>query len=97
MRKLAILILTILVLCSCAESKKFRKQDGTVFEANPYGWANRNAQKVDGVVYDINGLNILWSIIGFETVVLLIYCTGWELFEPVYYVENDSTERQYGF
>ena len=57
MRKLAILILTILVLCSCAESKKFRKQDGTVFEANPYGWANRNAQKVDGVVYDISDIS----------------------------------------
>lgn len=96
MKNLMIFILAALVICSCAKSKKFRKQDGTVFEAKPYGWANYDTRKIDGVKYEVNGLNIFWSIIGLETLVAPIYCTGWDLFEPVYYVENDSTERQYG-
>lgn len=41
MKKLLILLITVLALCTaCADSKTFERADGTKFVAEPYGWAN---------------------------------------------------------
>ena len=50
--------MSALMICSCAESKKFRKKDGSVFTAEPYGWANYQTKKIDGVKYEINAPNL---------------------------------------
>jgi len=76
-----------MLLNSCADSKTFRKQNGTEFTAQPYGWMNGN-EKVKGVNYEICTTNIVLSIIFGETVVAPVLLTGLELYEPVDYNER---------
>lgn len=96
MKKLIILIMSALVICSCAEPKKFRKQDGSVFRAEPFGWANFQANKIEGVKYEINFPNLVLSIIFAETIIAPVLITGYDLFEPVSYIESDTTEVNNG-
>lgn len=96
MKKLIILIMSALMIYSCAESKKFRKQDGTVFEAEPYGWANYQTNKIKGVKYEINAPNMVLSLIFVETIIAPVLITGYNLFEPVFYTESDTTEINNG-
>lgn len=91
MKKLIILIMSAVMICSCAESKKFRKQDGSVFIAEPYGWANYQTRKIDGVKYEMNITNVVLSTIFVETIIAPVLITGYNLFEPVYYIESDTT------
>ena len=96
MKKLIILIMSALVICSCAESKRFRKQDGTVFTAEPCGWANYQTKAIKGVKYEINIHNVVLSTIFAETIITPVLITGYELFEPVSYIESGTTEINYG-
>ena len=82
MRKVAILMIGLLILTSCADSKTFTI-DGEEVIVEPYGWANADVKKVKGVEYQVNFGNVVWSVIGVETVFVPIWLTGWELFEPV--------------
>lgn len=88
MKKL--LLIGIILLSSCANSKIFEKSNGTKFVAEPYGWANYQTKKIDGVKYEICFGNIAWGIIGIETIILPAWLTGWELYEPVEYVEPNN-------
>ena len=96
MKKLIILIMSALMICSCAESKKFRKKNGSVFTAEPYGWANYQTKKIDGVKYEINALNVGLSLMFVETIIAPVLITGYDLFEPVCYIESDTTEIDNG-
>ena len=96
MKKLIILIMSALMICSCAESKKFRKQDGSVFTAEPYGWANYQTNKIESVKYEINAPNMVLSLIFVETIIAPVLITGYNLFEPVFYTESDTTEINNG-
>ena len=87
MKKFAILIaLSAIIFCSCADSKTFRKSDGTEFTAKPYGWMDKD-ERIDGVDYDICTGNIVLSVIFGETVVAPVLLTGLQLWEPVSYTE----------
>lgn len=88
MRKLFLILLSVFVLLSCAESKTFKKQDGSTFVAEPYGWANYQTKKIDGVKYECCIENVFWSVAGLETLVVPVYLSGWALYEPVEYVET---------
>ena len=96
MKKLIILIMSALMICSCAESKKFRKQDGSVFTAKPYGWANYQTRKIDGVKYEMNITNVVLSTIFVETIIAPVLITGYDFFEPVSYIESDTMEINNG-
>lgn len=85
MKKL--LLLSIILLSSCADSKTFKRADGTKFVAEPYGWANYQSNKIDGVIYEACAGNIIWDILTIETIIIPVWLTGWELYEPVDYVE----------
>lgn len=71
----------------CADSKTFEKTDdfGRTIKiyVEPYGWANEEAKRVPGVVYQVNAGNVVWSILLFETIVAPVWLTGWYLYEPV--------------
>lgn len=73
----------------CADSKKLNV-GGKEVNVRPYGWANADAKKVEGVVYQVNPGNVILSIIFVETVVVPVYLTGWELFEPVRVSASDD-------
>lgn len=87
MKKIFFLAALLMVLSSCADSKTFRKSDGTTFEATPYGWANYQTRKIDGVIYECNLGNAILSIVGIETIILPIWLSGWEIMEPISYIE----------
>lgn len=80
--KLTIVLFVILIFCSCAEEKIFTVE-GKEITATPYGWANEDARKVDNVVYEISAGNVACSIIFCETIIIPIWLTGWQLYEPV--------------
>jgi hypothetical protein len=86
MKKFLVLIamVSIIVLSGCADSKKF-VIDGKEVKAQPYGWANYESRRVDGVKYEINAGNVILSIIFSESIVVPVYLTGWEIMEPVQY------------
>ena len=86
MKKFILFIAAAAMLCGCAESKKFKKADGTEFVAKPYGWVDKE-NRIDGVVYDLSGGNIVWSCVLGETVVVPLVLTGLYLWEPVDYIE----------
>jgi len=86
MKKLILFLLLGLVLfSSCADSKKFKRADGTEFVAHPYGWADREDYYIDGVQYEICAGNIVWSILTCETIAGPIIFTAYGLYEPVGY------------
>lgn len=88
MKKLfGLLLIAIIALSSCADSKTFERADGTKFVAEPYGWANYQTKKIEGVTYEACIGNIVWGVIAVETIVIPICLTGWELYEPVSFVE----------
>lgn len=91
MKKFIVLFMMVLAMMSCADSKTFERADGTKFVAEPYGWANYQSNKIDGVVYKVCIDNIVWDVIAAESIVILIWLTGWELYEPVSYIEPNST------
>lgn len=69
---------------SCHDSKTFTRADGTSFVAEPWGWANEY-KKIEGVIYEPVLGNIVWSVFGFESVVIPVWLTGWAIMEPVAY------------
>lgn len=88
MKKLfGLLLIAIIALSSCADSKTFERADGTKFVAEPYGWANYQTKKIEGVTYEACIDNIVWGVIAVETIAIPIWLTGWELYEPVSFVE----------
>lgn len=82
MRKLLTLLLVVLILTSCASSQTFII-DGEKTVVEPYGWANKQTRKNENVVYEVSLGNVIWSIIGFETIIVPVWLTGWKLYEPV--------------
>ena len=91
MKKFIVLFMMVLAMMSCADSKTFERADGTKFVAEPYGWANYQSNKIDGVVYEVCAGNIFWDVITVETIFIPVWLTGWELYEPVSYVEPSIT------
>ena len=90
MKKIVLLLMAItLLITSCANSKKFKRADDTEFVAHPYGWIDRDSEKIPGVEYEICAGNIVWSVLTAETVVGPVLLTGIGLYEPVAY--NDTT------
>lgn len=93
-KTIIILLLSIVTVCfgillftSCAEPKKLNIDDKSVV-VEPYGWMNEDAQKLDNVIYQISPGTIIFSVIFCETIVVPIYLTGTQLYEPVKVIEN---------
>jgi hypothetical protein len=82
MKKLFAILLAVTLLTSCAQSKVLTIQ-GQPTVVKPYGWANAKVRKNENVIYEVNAGNIVWSILGVQTVALPVWLTGWQLFEPV--------------
>lgn len=89
MKRLLILLVTVMALCaSCADSKVFERVDGTKFVAEPYGWANYQSKKIEGVTYEA----CFGNIVAIETVIVPVWLTGWELYQPVSYTDPNTVK-----
>jgi hypothetical protein len=75
-------VLLASLFVSCADSKKININGKDVI-VEPYGWMNEASVKNDNVIYKVNAGNLVWSVVGFETIILPIVLTGNSLYEPV--------------
>lgn len=83
MKKAIIILFIGCLLMSCADSKEFKISKEKTIIAEPYGWANYEARKDPNVIYEVCIGNVIWSIIGFETVIIPVWLSGWQIYEPV--------------
>ena len=81
MKKLLVLMCSILLLSSCSHEKSFKTDNGPVI-ATGYGIANEEAKKIPNVVYSVSAVNVFWAVIFIETIFVPVYVVGWELYEP---------------
>jgi len=79
---LAYVLLVAVLFVGCADSKKININGKDVI-VEPYGWMNETEMKNDSVIYKVNTGNVVWSVIGLETVIVPIILTGNSLYEPV--------------
>lgn len=82
MKKIGIVLSLVFILSSCADGKKLNINGQEVW-VEPYGWANKDTKYNENVIYEINFGNAFWSVVGFETIVIPLWLTGWEIYEPV--------------
>lgn len=87
---IAIAIVSI-VLTGCADSKTFKKSDGTEFTVKPYGWMDKD-EAIDGVNYELCKENLVLSVLFSETIAAPVLLTGLELWEPVSYNEPNNNK-----
>ena len=81
MKKVIYLLLATFLIVSCADSKEF-VIDGKKTIIEPYGWWDLEA-KHDSIVYEVNTGNIVLDVVFIETIIVPIWLTGDQLFEPV--------------
>lgn len=94
MKKFIVLFMMVLAMMSCADSKTFERADGTKFVAEPYGWANYQSNKIEGVTYEACFENIVWDIVAIETVIVPVLagnCTNQFL------IPNQMLLSNYGY
>lgn len=87
------LLLISMIFIGCADEKTFYLNDPIktamsgdtirAIHAEPYGWANYEARKDKNVVYEVCLGNVIWSVIGIETIFIPVWLSGWQLYEPV--------------
>lgn len=77
------MMLAVSLLQGCANSKSGTTKEGRIETAEPYGWANYQTKKNPNFVYEVNLGNVVWSIILVETIVVPVWLTGWDLYEPI--------------
>lgn len=84
MKKFTYMLLAICVLlASCAKPYKYKDEQGQEQIAQPYGWANYKTHKSENIIYEINLPNAILSVGFSETLVIPLFITGTEIFEPV--------------
>ena len=72
--------LCVILCCfgGCSDKKTI---DGVVYQ--PYGMFDEHEVKADSIVYRVVAGNVVWSIIGFETVIVPVWLIGYDLYEPI--------------
>lgn len=83
-------LLIIITLSSCADSKVINHR---LYE--PYGWVDYQAVKSEDIIYKANVGNIVWSILLSETIIVPIWLTGWQLYEPIEAKPKNKTLSKY--
>jgi hypothetical protein len=104
MKRIATFIVAIFLLASCTSTKMFNI-DGNYEVVRSYGWANKASRYNEKVVYEPNAANVVFSILGVQTVAIPVWLTGWHLFHPVgikpefqrqHLPDSDSTVKPIG-
>ena len=81
-QKSIILVLSLIILSSCAKQKIFEINNKRVV-CKPFGWANYQTNKCDSVYYQICMPNVILDIVFSETIIVPVWLTGKEFYEPV--------------
>lgn len=84
MKKIFIAMMAACMLfASCAGNYKYTDKNGEQKTAKTYGWADYQENHADSIEYRVNIPNVVLSVIFCETVIVPVWLTGWELFEPI--------------
>ncbi len=93
MKRIFTILIGILLLSSCANSKTFKLENVTkstgehvlyeTITVVPYGWWDVDELKNPNIIYKPCVGNIVWSVILCQTIVVPIWLTGWEFYEPI--------------
>lgn len=75
---LAAALASTLLLSACGNDKTI---NGKNYQT--YGVFNEDANKDDGIKYEVSAGSVIWAIILCETVVFPVYIVGWDLWQPV--------------
>jgi len=67
-----------LALAGCGNDKTINGKN-----YKTYGVFNEDAQKDDGIKYEVSAGSVICAIIFVETVFVPVYVVGWDLFQPV--------------
>lgn len=87
MKKIILAALVVASLfASCSSEKTFKKKDGSMITAKPYGWASKE-NKVEGVNYELNAPDVVASIIFAPSVIAPVLLTAYDVWEPASYTE----------
>lgn len=82
MKHITIMLIVCILLCSCGSDKSVEIDGHKQVVATQYGILNQDT-KLDGVHYQLNIGNVVWSIILVETVVVPVVLLGFYLYEPL--------------
>jgi hypothetical protein len=77
MKKLSLIILSLLILSSCADDRTI---DGITYR--PYGLFNEDDCKNDSIHYEVPTRVIVSTVIFSETIIVPLYNLGFNLYEP---------------
>lgn len=99
MKYILLLLITIGLFSSCADSKKL-ELNGQEKVFQPYGWADYQELKNDSIKYRVNVGNVFWGIVGFPYIT--VFTTAWQVFEPVavkpeYITKDTSSIQQFNY
>lgn len=72
------LLLALTLMTSCGDS--IYKGD---VEVECYGLINKSEVKVQGVRYEQETGNVVWSVVTFGTIAIPIWLMGWKLYCPI--------------
>jgi hypothetical protein len=90
MKKLAVLLVVLVSLISCADNKTI---DGVTYR--PYGLINESTTKNDSIEYEISLPAVCSGIVFVEMIVPSIYTFGFNLWEPVR-KKGEKNDREKG-
>jgi hypothetical protein len=70
------------MLAACGHPADFTV-NGTTKEYPTYGLINRDEARSKNICYELSVGNVIWSIIGVETVIIPLYLIGFSIYNPV--------------
>ena len=86
-----VILITVIVACVLAGCARSKVIDGVEYQ--PCGVMNQDV-KQDGIVYRVSPGNMVWAILGCETIVVPVVIVGWYLWEPSHKVNHPTPSTE---
>lgn len=90
-KKIIAVGLIVSMLTGCGEPLTITNKDGEKTYPT-YGLFNQDTDKSKDVCYKISVGNVVWSIIGFQNIVMPVYFVGFSLFNPIRLKRDDKDD-----
>ena len=85
------LFIMVMIIVSCGQPKRI---NGKTYDT--YGLFSEDVAKNDSIQYSICGESVVCGIIFVETIIVPIYCFGFDLYEPEMLKDGDKNKGVIG-